>query len=783
MANADLASFPGTVLEALVKSLEGIAAYNRNVMMAPAVILWPDKERQWEPLILELRQVLPQFLILGPYDTAARTGPAIWLKCMIARTLPEADWPAEAVPILYLPGVSRQELRAVETCPKFLQPLAELQYRGVFFSQANAKDWTILAFLKSIESGLGLDVAQDDKTREAMARALTALAYTPVPHLKGRRLEAADFDLLLTPDPVRDLLRWLNDPAVARDQWKEPEWAAFRSRCQADYRFDPEKDGELTGAELLGCKQDKWALVWERFAESPCIYPHLPELLRRVQPKKFKLFDDRSPWPKYNEEQEAELRQSLLSLAVANPQEAGKKLKELEEKHGHRRSWVWAELGQAPLAQALEPLALMAQVTAQSLGGADPQALAEGYIAGGWQADASLWQALARVQRSEDVAAVKGAISTVYFLWLEATAERLQSLVEKGSYPGNASESQGSIQAQEGECLLFADGLRFDIAQEAAAELTNKGFQVTVTSRWAALPTVTATAKPAVSPLASQLKGKPGDSEFQPRISVSDQVLNQSRFTRLLEEEGYQILAQEDIGDPAGRAWSEFGDFDLNGHSLGVKLAWQIAGQVRGLVDRISALLDKGWQQVKVVTDHGWLLLPGGLPKVDLPSYLTETRWGRCAILKESTVPTGLLVPWFWVPEVRVALAPRIACFRAGLEYAHGGLSLQECLIPVLTVSQLYKAAQVTIKEANWLGLRCRILLEGTGSGLRVDIRTKAGDPSTSIVEGGKDCLIGERASLVVEDDTWEATMVALVVVDGKGTVVAKSPTTVGGES
>ena len=57
-----------------------------------------------------------------------------------------ADRPEKIIPILYLPGVSRQELRAVAECPPALMPLAELQYRGAFWSQVNHKDWTVLAW-------------------------------------------------------------------------------------------------------------------------------------------------------------------------------------------------------------------------------------------------------------------------------------------------------------------------------------------------------------------------------------------------------------------------------------------------------------------------------------------------------------------------------------------------------------------------------------------------------------------------------------------------------------
>jgi hypothetical protein len=53
-------------------------------------------------------------------------------------------------------------------------------------------------------------------------------------------------------------------------------------------------------------------------------------------------------------------------------------------------------------------------------------------------------------------------------------------------------------------------------------------------------------------------------------------------------------------------------------------------------------LLDTGWQEVVVVTDHGWLLMPGGLPKVDMPKFLTSTRWGRCAALQTSAEPASV---------------------------------------------------------------------------------------------------------------------------------------------
>ncbi|MEZ5598075.1 MAG: hypothetical protein R3E84_17080 [Pseudomonadales bacterium] len=166
----------------------------------------------------------------------------------VDRALSEVQIPEGTAPIVYLPGVSRQELRAVQECPDSLKPLVELQYRGVCWTQKNGKDWTVEAFLVSEEGGLGLDVARDATTRRAMLGALAELATTAIDRLKGKHLEAEDFDKLFSDDPAKDLLLWLSEPEGVKSGWNGGRWAAFRSRCKADFKFDPDKDGELVGA-------------------------------------------------------------------------------------------------------------------------------------------------------------------------------------------------------------------------------------------------------------------------------------------------------------------------------------------------------------------------------------------------------------------------------------------------------------------------------------------------------------------------------------------------------
>ncbi len=769
---------PNIFLDALSVAVVRAGQYNKNDQCPPAAILWPDRERQWEPLLPSLRERLP-LLTLGPYAPAQRTGPAYWLRCMIARTLSEDVLPADVVPIIYLPGVSRAEIRAIEECPKPLQPLAELQYRGVLWTHKNGRDWTVAGFLQSADGGLGIPISGDAATKEALERALLKLAYEPVARLKKEApLKAAFFDELLNPDQARRLLLWLNDPAGYPKSLTPAEWYAFCDLCKHKYGFHPVDDGALAGAERLGGHQGAWQVVWERFEENPEGYPALPDLLRRAQPP-LSLFDKSvASWPNTNETAEGDLRAALLELGAAVPAAARNTVAQLEVEHGPRRTWVWARLGQAPLASALQHLAALAQATEKSLGGTTVTEVAAAYTQKGWQADAGALDALEAVEVAEDAAAVKAAILALYRSWLENAAIALQAAV-LGNPAANYVLAPPPA-ADAGTCILFSDALRFDAGMKLAGALERRGLSCTIGWRLAALPTVTPTAKPAISPVAGLMTGS-SEPGLTPAVKVTDASSTIAALRKLLEGAGYQILTGDALGDPSGMAWTELGAIDQYGHEHGWMLSHHLPGELRSLERRIDTLLDHGWQQVMVVTDHGWLLLPGGLPKVELLQHLTVLRKGRCAVLKEGAQTDQHTVPWHWDKDVRIAVASGIACYEAGKEYEHGGISPQECITPVITVSKPAAATsqEATITGVTWKGLRCSVNVTGAGAGMTADIRTKAGNAATSIVTP-KPIETGAASLLVEDDDKLDAAAFA-VVLGSDGTLLAQTQTTVGG--
>lgn len=772
------------VMEHLLKAVRDAAVYNPEVQVGPACILWPDKDRQWEAVIPRLQTELPELLILGDYQADKRTGPAIWLRCIIAGKTDDVSLPQERTPIFYLPGVSRQDLRAIESCPDHLKPLAELQYRGVIWSQVNAKDWTILAYLKSDQGGLGLDVAQDSDAKSAMQLALYRLLDEEVELLKGKRLDKDYFNTLLTGgDPVRDLLQWLDQGDAFQGSRGEHEWKAFVEVCKSQLAFNPQKAGVLAAAAKLAAQEGPWHAVWERFCEAPKRYPNIPAQIRKCRAPSdtiFWLVGDGSfdGWPQWNEEQEKGLHRDLLSLTNVPVHDARKKLLDMEKLHGRRRRLVWSELGEAPLAMALEHLAVLADITQTNLAAGTVEDLVAGYGNHGWQADDAVIRALAYIESPTDFEAISTTIRSVYLPWAEESARHLQKIVDGASYPGGTCRSLKPFSSSSSECILFVDGLRFDIGKRLVDMLEKADCSVVENLFWVPLPSVTGTGKPAVAPLfgSNRVAEEPAGYNYEP---ITAYLLRKT-----IEENGWKILERSDNGDGQGNAWCEFGDIDHEGHDRGWKIAKHLDGLLTEIRDRIASLLAAGWKSVRVVTDHGWILLPGGLPKIELPSDLVDNKWGRCASLKSGAVAEERLYPWYWNPNQHFALADGMSCFKKGEEYAHGGLSLQECLTLQLTVSHGVSAGSsvsIEITDVVWKGLRCTVAVDGKFSGLSLDVRTQAGDSLSSVVLGVKQLKNNGTASVVVENEDLEGCDAMLVLLDADGALVAQSDTVIGG--
>ncbi len=685
------------------------------------------------------------------------------------------------IPIIYLPAIGRAAFRSADQCPIKAKHLFALQFQGQFWTQKNGKDWTPFAFLSSGDGGLGLEVASDQDTKKAIQECLRELLEVEVDALKGRKLDAGDFRAIVMKDPAQTLLRWMGNPHKTRMELEKlgSDWVSFRAVCRDIYHFDPEKDGAITAAEKLSCSNAAWTLVWRRYKEAPRAYPGVEKLLDSTE--QLTLFEPTSEYkPGSNRQAEEGLEKELLSLSSASHKEAITKIKVLADEHAQRSTWVWAALGESPLATAIGHLRDMTEVIQTSGNPSTWEALADYYSKIGWRADRSMLRALDVARSPSATKAVTTAIRAIYLPWLEKLAALTQTLA--ASYPTTGPKTCRVLTVEESTVYLFVDGLRMDLAKDLEEKLTSSGLEVNNWYEWSALPTVTETAKFAWMPLAEKLGGPLEGEGFEPKDVSNGKSITHPRFKQLIEALGMPFLVFDGTLFPTECAWSEFGSIDTRGHNEGMKIAWRVEEELIALHQRILDLLHIGWTKVKVITDHGWLMLPGGLPKTELPKHLTSSRWGRCAIPNAGAQHGFPMTSWFWDSAEAVVLAPGVTCFTAGLEYAHGGLTLQEALIPALSisVSETSDTKAIVLKEIKWSGLRLNAIFEGA-QGLTVDIRSKAADAGTSLtISPVIATATGQKTSLLVADDDALGLAAFLVIVDQQGQPVFKQPIVIG---
>lgn len=765
-----------TALDALAFALDAALAYDANVAGEPVALLWPDKKRQWESVV-PLLQSQRRIVTYGEFDPARRSGPAYWLRCVIASTVVVDDAPS-GTPVLYLPGVSSDDLRNAGVATPELASLAALQHRSQWFAHPNGKDWTVRALLSNPERGLGLKVDTDGKTSAALVANVNVLMEQPLTRLANRYIDADSIASLANPDPIRTLLEWINDPKGTQTALDVGAWAAFLQYCSSDLGFDPVADGEIEGARRLGEANGPWRHAWQRFRSSPGDYDRIPNRLRQAQ-HEF-LPPNPGAWPDLADQAEDKLRSALNALKDETAAIARQRVLELEDEHGPRRGYVWADLDWTPLAVALEPLATLAKASAAAFPTVSVHAISTWYAQSGWQVDRAVLETLAEVERKVDCAAVNAALSAIYRPWLDSLARAFQDAIGPAANAGTYVAG-GAPTLSPGEIVAFVDGLRLDVGHALVNRLTSMGLAADVTTSLAALPTVTPTAKPPLVPIPmDQLApGKELDARRGPEgPSATIGVLR-----KLMTDAGLQVLGPDDLGDPSGKAWTEAGEIDQRGHELGLRLAYNADDLVDRIARRVRELFDAGWQKVTIVTDHGWHLLPGGLPKNEgLSPAVTATKKGRCARIKQGAHTELPTVPWFWDPDVRIALAPGIECFEANQVYEHGGASPQECVVPRIAVAAAATGQPpgAEIARARWRGLTLVVEFAELPAGATVDLRTNAGDPESSVAQRGRSTSQADKVMLLVEDEDLEGAQVRLVVATKDKLLLIDQPTTVG---
>jgi hypothetical protein len=783
--SVDLASFglfeeDETIGQILIKRIKNAGSFTTGVAIKPCVILWTDPERQWEGVINDLKEELPELYILGDYSPENRTGPAIWLKCIESKTISVNH--EDIIPIFYLPGISMQHLNDAENCEKEIQPLVEYLNRGAVWHHPNGRDWTPYLFLSTEPGGLQLKVSKDESTKKALLRALPVIMNEKAKDLSVNHIDSDFINHLVAPDFIREILIWMNNPKVIMKRRSKEEWESFSDQSEREYCFHPDRDGEIRAAQLLTERKGPWLKVWERFFESPNNYPNLVKLLHKVDPPIDKNEKEMDSYPAYNTIREEQLADSLTELKGKRRDEIVPIIMNLNQEHGLRRDWVWARVQLSQYAIAIEHLAKLAQLTEKPLNASSTIELGDLYANEGWKVDKVLMDSLACCLSIIHEEPILEIANILYYEWIDRSAKNLQEAIFR---EGNILIPKlETVSAKEGRLILFVDGLRYDISKFLLIQLSYMGYKIDMSWDWSPIPSITQTAKYYVSPINHLLNGDETCLDLNPKILETGQTINHQRFNGLLSKNDIEIIDNQSYGDPNGKGWTESGTIDQKGHSDGWMISRRINQVIQDLALRIDALIKHGWKEVLIVTDHGWLMVPMSFDKADIPKNITDLKWGRCAVLKETSQTDFQLIPWFWSDMIKTTSPPGASCFRNGMQFSHGGISLQELVVPrILVTEDGIDTNESRISEHRWIGLRCQIQIENPRRENKVDIRKRINDPESSLIEGriARETSPDGTISLPIGDPDNEGLDAFVVIIDEEGKIVHYSPTTIGG--
>jgi hypothetical protein len=146
-------------------------------------------------------------------------------------------------------------------------------------------------------------------------------------------------------------------------------------------------------------------------------------------------------------------------------------------------------------------------------------------------------------------------------------------------------------------------------------------------------------------------------------------------------------------------------------------------------------------------------------------------------LVKEGAETNLTYVPWTWNDTVRVAAAPGARSFYAEYEYAHGGISPQECILPVIDIAAATTAKTVKIIEASWAQLRLTVRAEGAAD-VAVDL---LGDDGISLLNARRTTNSEGRVSFPVSDDHEGKSALVVLFADNGVTRLAERRVIVGG--
>jgi hypothetical protein len=329
----------------------------------------------------------------------------------------------------------------------------------------------------------------------------------------------------------------------------------------------------------------------------------------------------------------------------------------------------------------------------------------------------------------------------------------VEAVCQKGWHPEPPTLWPQVRSDRQRTAVFFVDAFRYDLARRVAESLgADFSGKVDVKAIRSTLPSITELGMAALLPDADQglevawepdrirvrIRGYEVGSRSERRTWLERHLGRKGRILDLDEVEGADLTNVERLV-VFSQELDEYGTFAVHLHPRG------LLELVEEIVKAIRLLLDRGFRRFLLVADHGFLYVPPDIEPERIPPGTARVVKHRFAVgarlegcwtvaardlgLQNSDVlgfPTGLAV--FSLPG-------------APPHFLHGGLSLQESLVPILQATVPAPRVEVFLGDLDRITGRIAVIpVRARQSGLVAvprRVRVCVGDRESDVIEIG----------------------------------------------
>lgn len=311
--------------------------------------------------------------------------------------------------------------------------------------------------------------------------------------------------------------------------------------------------------------------------------------------------------------------------------------------------------------------------------------------------------------RSELVETYVKRVRQTYRTRSESLQKHYQTLVVGEGWPGTMPFQNTSVwnkyiepnlKAHLPTAYIWADALRFELGKEVGAALTKNGYKVDLIPSAAFIPTVTKLAMAALLPGADQKLylrhvGESLEAELDGVAlkNLQDRVgVLRTRLGDRMQHQSLDNFLNSPRQKPVDLLCLSLTEIDTSGESLGSNALLPIQEAARKLVRAVNKLKQVGYKQVVIAADHGFMLHPDYEPGDNMPKPPGDWWLVKKRCLAGIGIPGDTSLGF--TPEqlslrsdaTQFIFARQFAVYQANTRYFHEGLSLQENVVPVLSV-------------------------------------------------------------------------------------------------